>query len=169
MNLLNKIPFIKATRRNHALEHSTMKILASRYHCGRMMGHSNPTGFILFADVPTELVTDAALEARKRLQNGEADLAIHPGCGTNLATSAFLAGAAALLVLNLLSGAKSPKWWHYLLAGLVFLPVYIFSRPLGPKVQEKVTVDPNIDHLEVKLVRSYKTKNGFFHIINTGA
>ena len=90
MNLLNKIPFIKATRRNHALEHATMKVLASRYHCGRMMGHSNPTGFILFADVPTELVTDAALEARKRLQDGEADLAIHPGCGTNLATSAFL-------------------------------------------------------------------------------
>ena len=133
------------------------------------MGHSNPTGFILFADVPTELVTDAALEARKRLQNGEADLAIHPGCGTNLATSAFLAGAAAILVLNLLSGPKSPKWWHYLLAGLVFLPVYIFSRPLGPKAQEKVTVDPNIDDLEVGLVRSYKTKNGFFHIISTRA
>jgi len=169
MNLLNKIPFIKATRRNHALEHATMKVLASRYHCGRMMGHSNPTGFILFADVPTELVTDAALEARKRLQNGEADLAIHPGCGTNLATSAFLAGAAAFLVLNLLSGAKSPKWWHYLLAGVVFLPVYIFSRPLGPKVQEKVTVDPNIEGLEVNLVRSYKTKNGFFHIISTRA
>ena len=167
MNLLNKIPFIRATRRNHALEHATMKILASRYPGGRMMGHSNPTGFILFADLPTELVTEAALEARKRLQNGEADLAIHPGCGTNLATSAFLAGAAAFLVLNLLSGAKSPKWWHYLLAAVVAVPVYIFSRPLGPKVQEELTVDPNIEGLEVDLVRSYKTKNGFFHIIKT--
>lgn len=169
MNLLNKIPVIKATKRNHALEHATMKILASRYHCGRMMGHSNPTGFILFADVPTELVTDAALEARKRLQNGEADLAIHPGCGTNLATSAFLAGSAAFFVLSVLSGSKSPKWWHYLLAAAVAVPVYIFSRPLGPKMQEKVTVDSNIEGLEVELVRSHKTKNGFFHIINTRA
>jgi len=169
MNLLNKIPFIKAIRRNHALEHATMKVLASRYHCGRMMGHSNPAGFILFADVPTELVTEAALDAKKRLQNGESDLAIHPGCGTNLATSAFLAGAAAFFMLSVLSGAKSPKWWHYFLAGVVALPVYIFSRPLGPKVQEEVTVDPNIGDLEVNLVRSYKTKNGFFHIINTRA
>ena len=133
------------------------------------MGHSNPIGFILFADVPTELVTETVLDARKRLEDGEVNLAIHPGCGTNLATSAFLAGAAAFLVLNLLSGTKSPKWWHYLLAAVVAVPVYIFSRPLGPKVQEKITVDPNIDGLEVNLVRSFKTKNGFFHIISTRA
>ena len=167
MNLLNDIPFIKATRRNHALEHATMKILSSRYRCGRMMGHSNPTGFILFADLPTELVTEAALEARERLQNEEADLAIHPGCGTNLAISAFLAGAVAFFVLSALSGSKAPRWWHYLLAAIVSVPVYILSRPLGPKVQEELTVDPNIEGLEVDLVRSYKTKNGFFHIIKT--
>ena len=133
------------------------------------MGHSNPTGFVLFVDLPTELVTEAALEARKRLQDGEADLAIHPGCGTNLATSAFLAGSAAFLVLSILSGSKAPRWWHYLLAAIVSVPVYILSRPLGAKVQEKFTVDPEIGGLEIQLVRSNKTKNGFFHIISTRA
>lgn len=54
MNNLNKIPFIRSTRRNHALEHATMKVLAERFKGVKMMGHSNPGGFLLFADLPTD-------------------------------------------------------------------------------------------------------------------
>jgi hypothetical protein len=96
-----------------------MKVLAEKYKGVKMMGHSNPTGFLLLADLPTELVTEAVLEARKRLQAGEADLAIHPGCGTNYAASSILAGSASFAVLMALSGGKTPKWWHILLSTLV--------------------------------------------------
>lgn len=169
MNNLNKIPFIRATRRNHALEHATMKILAERFRGVKMIGHSNPGGFLLFADLPTELVTEAVLEARKRLQNGESDLAIHPGCGTNLAVSSLLAGSASSALLTALSRGKTPKWWHVLISTLVAIAVFKFSKPIGPQLQRTVTTDADIDGLEVNLITSQKTRNSFFHQINTRA
>lgn len=169
MNNLNKIPFIRSTRRNHALEHATMKVLAERFKGLKMMGHSNPGGFLLFADLPTELVTDAVLEARKRLQAGESQLAIHPGCGTNIAASSLLAGSASSIFLMALSRGKTPKWWQILISTMIAVPVYILSKPLGPRLQEMITTDAEISDLDVKLVTSQKTRNGFFHQINTRA
>ena len=169
MTSLNNIPFIRSTRRNHALEHATMKILAARFKGIKMMGHSNPAGFFLIADLPTELVTDAVLEARKRLSAGEVQLAVHPGCGTNLAASSLLAGSAAFVALMALSRGKTPKWWHILLSVFVAIPVYIFSKPVGPWLQENVTTDAKIEGLEVNLVTSQKTRNGFIHHISTRA
>lgn len=169
MDQLKQIPLINTTRQNHALEHATMKILASRFNGIKMMGHSNPGGFVLIADLPTEIVTDAVLEARRRLQAGEADLAVHPGCGTNLAASSLLSGSAAFLVLMALSRGKEAKWWHLLLAALLAVPVYILSKPLGPRLQEKYTTDPEIANLDVTLVRSQKVKNVFIHQISTRA
>lgn len=166
---LNKIPFIRATRRNHALEHATLKVLAERFKGVKMMGHSNPGGFLLFADLPTELVTDAVLEARKRLQAGESQLAIHPGCGTNIAASSLLAGSASSIFLMALSRGKTPKWWQILISTIIAVPVYILSKPLGPRLQEMITTDAEISDLDVKLVTSQKTRNGFFHQINTRA
>ena len=169
MKALNQIPLIHSTRKNHALEHATMKILAQRYQGIKMMGHSNPGGFLLFADLPTELVTDAVLEARKRLQAGESQLAIHPGCGTNIAASSLLAGSASSIFLMALSRGKTPKWWQILISTIIAVPVYILSKPLGPRLQEMITTDAEISDLDVKLVTSQKTRNGFFHQINTRA
>ena len=167
MKALNQIPLIHSTRKNHALEHATMKILAQRYQGIKMMGHSNPGGFMLVADLPTEIVTDAVLEARRRLLEGEAELAIHPGCGTNLAASSFLSGSAAFGILMILSRGKNPKWWHYLFAAIAAVPVYIFSRPVGPRLQEKYTTDADISGLDVNLISSQKTRNSFIHQIST--
>ncbi|NLA79214.1 MAG: hypothetical protein GX853_00475, partial [Chloroflexi bacterium] len=113
-NLLDYIPFTRRLRRNHALEHATMQVLSKRYPGLRMAGISNPKGFYMVADLPTELMTDATLEARKRLQDGEADLAVHPNCGTNLAVSGAIASAVAGSVLALATAAeKKTKWYHY--------------------------------------------------------
>ena len=111
-SLLDRLPIIGAVRRNHALEHATMQILAEKYKGVRMAGLSNPQGFLLIADLPTEIVTEAALEAEKRLKAGESQLAIHPHCGTNLAAPALAAGAAAWLALLASSGSKKPRLPH---------------------------------------------------------
>jgi len=87
--MLLNLPLILETRRNHALEHATLHILA-RTHRTNMAGHSNPTGFFLLGDLQLEEIADAATEAMKRLKAGESGLAVHPGCGTNLAVSALL-------------------------------------------------------------------------------
>ena len=69
------------------MEHATLKILARKYDDKDLAGHSNPTGFFLFGELATDDIRSAIQEAMTRLRAGEHDLAIHPGCGTNLATS----------------------------------------------------------------------------------
>jgi hypothetical protein len=77
------LPFILETRRNHALEHATLHMLAHT-HKINMAGHSNPTGFFIFGEVRTDEIRAAVDEAYSRLRSGEKGLAIHPGCGTIL-------------------------------------------------------------------------------------
>src|ERR1044071_7915365 len=90
------LPYILETRRNHALKHATLHML-SRTRNINMGGHSNPTGFFIFGDLRTEEIRSELQEAYSRLRAGERELAIHPGCGTNLVATAFLPGTLAWL------------------------------------------------------------------------
>lgn len=122
-----------------------------------MAGHSNPTGFFILGDISTEAVTDAAVEALRRLKAGERELAIHPGCGTNLATTALLAGTLAWFVLR---GARS-VWGRLLrLPFAVALAVAgaALSRPLGPVIQQKITTDAEVG--EMRLVEVHQSLRG---------
>ena len=99
-NSILDLPFILETRRNHALEHATLHVLAEKHPTQPMAGHSNPTGFFILGELPTDDIQSAAAQALARLRAGESELAIHPGCGTNLATTALLAGTLAWLVMR---------------------------------------------------------------------
>lgn len=159
---------VESTRRNHALEHATMTVLAQHYKGVRMMGHSNPGGFVLLADLPTEIVTDAVLEAQHRLEAGESDLAVHPNCGTNLAVASLAGGAVYFLVLELLTKKDRSSWWKWFIALLAAFPAFVIARPLGLKVQRVITTEPDLGGLSVRQVTSQKTGNSFIHVIRTG-
>lgn len=159
---------IDSSRKNHALEHATMRVLAERYKGVRMIGHSNLCGFVLVADLPTEIVTEAVLEAKRRLENGEPDLAVHPNCGTNLAVSSLAGSAAAFSLLGLLGSKGKNVWWHYLIASIFAVPAFLLAKPLGPKLQKTLTTDPHTQDMVVRMVTSQKTTNGFIHFIRTG-
>ena len=145
---LLELPFVLNTRRNHALEHATLHVLATRYPTKPMAGHSNPTGFFILGNLPTEDVRWALNEAETRLRAGESNLAIHPGCGTNIATSTLVAATFAWIAMR---GAKSTMGRLIRLPlALVFAFVgAVVSRPLGPMLQEKVTTDANLGNLHV--------------------
>src|SRR6266496_2866299 len=105
MKILDLPPYL-ATRRNHALEHATLHVLARKYDDKNLAGHSNPTGFFLFGDLATDDIRAAINEASARLRAGERELAIHPGCGTNMATSMLL---PATLMLIPFQGRRSER------------------------------------------------------------
>ena len=147
MSLLN-LPFMLETRRNHALEHATLKILSPKYPAVPMGGHSNPTGYFIIGDVDIADLREVTEEALERLRAGESDLAIHPGCGTNYATSGLLAGSLAWF------GFSGKGAWHKKLWRLPFiLPLVVLvwglSKPLGPKLQAKVTTEANLGAMEI--------------------
>ena len=155
------LPFILETRRNHALEHATLHMLA-RTHNSPLAGHSNPTGFFILGDVTLEDLRAAADEARTRLNAGESGLAVHPGCGTNLATSALLAGTLAWIPLR---GRKS------ILGRLALLPLalafaaigFSLARPLGPALQQRITTEADLGNLYIVDIRT--VRNGVHRII----
>ena len=154
MSLLN-LPFLLETRRNHALEHATLKILSPKYPAVPMGGHSNPTGYFIIGDVQVDDLRAAADEALKRLRAGEKNLAVHPGCGTNYATSGLLAGSLAWFGFSG-KGAWHKKLWRIPFILPLALLAWVLSKPLGPKLQAKVTTEANVGAMEivsVKLIR----------------
>lgn len=145
---LLRFPPILATRRNHAIEHATLHILARKYPGRHFAGHSNPTGFFVLGNVPTEDVASAALRALTRLRAGERHLAIHAGCGTNFATSAMLAGTLAWFAL---SGARSNRGLLRRLPFALALAVFgfVLSQPLGPALQARVTTEADPGEMQI--------------------
>jgi hypothetical protein len=94
-------PTLLRIRRNHALEHATIHLLSARPVRTLLVGRSDSRGFYLMGEVPTDDVESAVLQALARLRAGEARLAVHPNCGTNLVTGAALAGTASFLVAGM--------------------------------------------------------------------
>jgi hypothetical protein len=160
MNIF-EAPTYLATRRNHALEHATLKILARNYDDKTLAGHSNPTGFFIFGEIATDDIRNAINEAMTRLRAGEHDLAIHPGCGTNMATSMVL---PATFMFVPFQGARSRRGQLLLLpVALLFAAFgFLLSKPLGPWLQRNVTTEANLGDLQI--VEIAHTRKGVHRI-----
>jgi hypothetical protein len=134
-------PFFRV-RRNHALEHATLQVLAEKNPLLRMAGYSDTNGFWLLGQIETEQVRAAAEEALGRLKGGEHSLAIHPHCGTNLVTTGFLAGSFAWLgTLGAGRNVRDRIERLPFIITLVTLGVFL-AQPLGPFLQAQVTTSP---------------------------
>ena len=142
-----EFPTYLATRRNHALEHATIHMLSRKYAEKNLAGHSNPTGFFLFGDLNIEDIRSAIDEAMRRLRAGESELAIHPGCGTNLATSMVLPMTMASVPFQ---GTRSNRRLLLIPVALMFAAFgYFLSKPLGPWLQRNVTTEADLGDLQV--------------------
>ena len=149
-NLLD-YPLILNTRRNHGLEHATIHVLTAMKPGRPLAGRSTPFGFYLYGDVSDEDVQTAVYDALHRLDEGERQLAIHPGCGTNYLTSGAAASLGALTVLSL--GDRKARWsrWPDVLVAVTL--ALIIAQPLGPKLQQHVTTSGDMGDLEIVSVR----------------
>jgi hypothetical protein len=136
-------------RQNHALEHATVTLLARRIPGLAVSARSTPRGFTIYADLEHATVRRSCEEALARLRGGEAELAIHPNCGTNLAVGASLALVGWLFALT----AVRPR---VRLASAVMGSVagIAAARPLGERVQRWVTTLPELDDVRLVGVRT---------------
>ena len=142
--------FFSRIRKNHALEHATVHILSQQYPHKSLIGRSDNKGFYIYGDISAETLHRVANEALDRLRNGETQLAIHPNCGTNLVTSASLAGFASFLTLF---GSKDDDWRKRLerlpTAIMLSLISLIIAQPLGNHLQKNTTTNANPGSLEI--------------------
>ena len=160
------LPYIRQTRRNHALEHATIHVLSERIKPLRLAGRSQPNGFYLYGDVPTDRVELAIGEAIRRMLAGEHQLAVHPGCGTNLVTSGLLSGGLAFL-FSLFAG-KSARWYDRLPnAALGGVAGVAMARPLGPWLQAHVTTSADMRGMQVKRITRRVMGRMTVHFVET--
>ncbi len=145
---------ISRTRRNHSLEHATIHVLSKKFPNVTLAGMSSPSGFTLIGDVATEDVAEAAIEALRRLREGESELALHPNCGTNFAISGMVAGLAAWIG-TLGSGKEFRRKLERLpLIILLATAAIVVTRPLGPLVQKRITTASDPEGLELERVET---------------
>jgi hypothetical protein len=164
MSILD-IPFIARVRQNHALEHATMHMLTRRSHHLSLVGRSDWNGYSIYGQVETEALASAATEALQRLQAGEHDLAVHPRCGTVLATGGILAGLSAFAVML---GKRPRSRWARLPEVLVACTAaLLLAQPLGLMLQEHITTSSDIDNLMIKRISRKEAGGLVIHRIET--
>jgi len=145
-------------RRNHGLEHATIHLLSAGKPNTSMAGYSDAGGFWILGDLRQEEIETAAKSALQRMRNGEHRLAVHPNCGTNFATSGFMAGGAAALVMLGVGKRWEERLERLSLAVMLATVALIFSRPLGFRLQSEITTSGNPGDLEI--VRVYPSRRG---------
>lgn len=159
MSILDWEP-LRRTRQNHALEHATMHILARSNPGLRLIGRSTSKGFLVYGDVETQTLANAASEALARLQAGERELAIHPRCGTGVATAGVLAGVAAFVAMQTERKSK----WAALPRVLTYSTLAVLvSQPLGLAVQREFTTEPTLDDVRIGRIQRRESSRTTVH------
>lgn len=154
MSILQLEPF-RQIRQNHALEHATIHLLTRSDPSRHFVGRSTPRGFYIYGQVDTQAVADAASEALARLRAGESELAIHPRCGTGIATTGVLTGLAAFATLGLRRKRRLADLPALITATTL---AALIAQPLGLIVQQQVTTDPDLEG--VRIVRVERLELG---------
>lgn len=149
---------VQRIRRNHALEHATIHVLTADPSHGSLVGRSDWSGFWLYGDVETARVEQAAHEALRRLRAGERHLAVHPRCGTILATTGVLSGLAVFAALGLSQPRGRPRWSSLPDAILAATAAAILAHPLGMWIERTITTTADVGGLAI--ARIYRQSSG---------
>ena len=143
--------FSRRVRQNHALEHATITILSRMVPNLSVSARSSADGFIIFGNVDLGVLRHAMDEALRRLQAGEAELAIHPNCGTNVAVG------ISLLTLGTLFGlASNQPRTRIATAAASSLAGLMAARPVGQYLQRHLTTLPDLTGVRVTKISNRK-------------
>ncbi len=141
---LDDVLFGRRVRQNHALEHATITILSEMIPNLSINARSYSDGFIIFRDLDLGVLRRAVDEALRRLQAGEAQLAIHPNCGTNLAV-----GISLMTIGTLLGMTSSSTRTRVASAAASSVAGWAAARPIGEFVQKHFTTLPDLKGVRV--------------------
>ena len=141
---IEDIVLSRRVRKNHALEHATITILSGMVPNLSVSARSFSNGFVIFGNVDLGLLRRAADEALSRLQAGEAELAIHPNCGTNI-----VVGVSLVALGTILGMASSQTRTRVTSAAASSVAGLMAARPLGEYVQKHFTTLPDLKGVRI--------------------
>jgi len=167
MGLLEMYPVVNI-RRNHGLEHATIHVLSENTPHLSMVGRSDLGGFTLYGEVETDEVAYASQEALRRLRAGQASLAVHPRCGTILATTGLMTGLAAFLAVSIRGEPNRRFRWAAIPEAILAATfAALAAQPLGMLLQEQFTVSGQPAALEISRITRSSNKGITVHRVST--
>lgn len=141
---------ISRLRRNHALEHATINLAFERYPGVQVIGLSGIRGFTLYTTLSVDRVVPLVRGALAALQAGEAQLAVHHNCGTNVVVTASLTTLATLLGMGPRTRRPVRRFVERLPYAVMLNALALLVAPsAGQWMQQKVTTDPDLDGVEI--------------------
>lgn len=136
---------IRKIRRNHGLEHATVHMMQRKVKDLRVSGWSTPFGFILLHNASADVTADAAADALKRMKKGDAALAVHPNCGTNLLTTGVLTTLVGLVFMRRrMTGPRLNATLFWMIVAVMM------GQPLGMQLQKYFTTDGDPGEMVIK-------------------
>lgn len=133
-----------------------------------MVGRSDLGGFTLYGTVDIEDVRQASQEALRRLQGGQADLAVHPRCGTIIATTGLLTGLSAFLAVSAMGNPRRRFRWAAIPEAILAATLAsLVSQPIGMLLQERFTVTGNPGNLAITDITRLPNQRMTVHRIKT--
>ena len=163
------LPILSRIRRNHGLEHATLHVLSRRHPGLKMGGYSDFNGFWLLGDLEKAEVCEGVEEALARMKAGEVDLAVHPNCGTNIATAGTMAGLAGLLGMVGVGSNRRDKLERLPIVAVLATLALILAQPLGLRFQKHLTTSGVPGDLEVeKITQSFRGQTKAYRILTRG-
>ncbi len=157
--------WLDAVRRNHGVEHATVAVLFARSGPQRIAGRAAADGFFILGRVDEDQLLSCAQEALQRMQRGEAELAVSPHCGTNIAVTAALTTLASINALTKHPERRMRDKFGDAFTGSIL--AIIGSQPLGRLLQRYVTTSADAQGMEIVEVRTYMS--GVRKVITRGA
>lgn len=157
---------VRRVRQNHGLEHATITLLMQRHrHLALVAGRSNHRGFFVYGNVDTDALAQSAQAALARLQRGDAHLAVHPNCGTNLVTMGVLSSAAALLTAAVGQRRRLSLLDQFPVVVLSSVLALVVGRPLGMALQRHVTTSASAHNLRVGAISRWQFGRFTVHFV----
>ncbi len=134
------VAFNKRVRQNHALEHATVNVIEEKFGKTNLSGYAVKDGFKLLgpADIPPELIFQAAQRGLERMKSGEKNLAIHPRCGSSLLITNFL---VSIVVLLTFIGMRFFNIFYIILA---LVAINVMAATLGKITQKYITTSTDL-------------------------
>ena len=157
------LTFINKVRRNHAIEHATVAVMAEQGLQGFIAGYATNNGFWLFSKAPKPEVKIATLNALERLYKGENSLSVSKNCGTNIALTVIMTDLLFQLYRRI-TKSKSPDLGPRILIAAASIAI---SNPLGLKIQQYFTTLSDVKQVRIVGVDTYKLGKMFLHKVHT--
>ncbi|NLT74379.1 MAG: hypothetical protein GXX94_09355 [Chloroflexi bacterium] len=143
---------LQRIRRNHAIEHAALHMLAATMARPRLAARSDWAGVTFYGRADPALLSQGLERALDALRNGQRHLAVHPRCGSGLSVASLLAFLPMWATLR--SIGPRHRILGTVIAFVSMISGLILADPVGKATQAHLLTEPLVSDAHIVSIRS---------------